>query len=64
MQVKEAMHMGAEWMAPTSSLFEVAETMRKHDIGAVPIGEDDRLIGMVTDREEFHTLPRRLSHHY
>ena len=43
--------MGAEWMAPTSSLFEVAETMRKHDIGAVPIGEDDRLIGMVTDRD-------------
>jgi len=51
MQVKEAMHMGAEWMTPTSSLFEMAETMRKHDIGAVPIGEDDRLIGMVTDRD-------------
>lgn len=51
MQVKEAMHMGAEWMAPTSSLFEVAETMRKHNIGAVPIGEDDRLIGMITDRD-------------
>jgi hypothetical protein len=23
--------------------------MREHDIGAIPIGEDDRLIGMVTD---------------
>ena len=25
--------------------------MRKHDIGAIPIGENDRLIGMVTDRD-------------
>jgi CBS domain-containing protein len=24
--------------------------MREHDIGAIPIGENDRLIGMVTDR--------------
>jgi len=26
--------------------------MRKHDIGAVPIGEEDQLIGMVTDRDK------------
>jgi CBS domain-containing protein len=25
--------------------------MREHDIGCIPIGEDDRLIGMVTDRD-------------
>ena len=25
--------------------------MRKHDIGAIPIGENDQLIGMVTDRD-------------
>jgi CBS domain-containing protein len=25
--------------------------MREHDIGAVPIGENDRLIGIVTDRD-------------
>ena len=25
--------------------------MRAHDIGCIPIGEDDRLIGMVTDRD-------------
>jgi CBS domain-containing protein len=25
--------------------------MRDHDIGAIPIGENDRLIGMVTDRD-------------
>jgi len=38
-------------MAPTASLIEVAQTMRDQDIGAVPIGENDRLIGMVTDRD-------------
>ena len=25
--------------------------MREHDIGAIPIGENDRLVGMVTDRD-------------
>jgi CBS domain-containing protein len=25
--------------------------MRQHDIGAIPIGQNDRLIGMVTDRD-------------
>jgi len=51
MQVREAMHKGVEWMAPTTSLAELAQTMRKHDVGAIPIGENDRLIGMVTDRD-------------
>ena len=25
--------------------------MRKHDVGAIPIGENDQLVGMVTDRD-------------
>ena len=25
--------------------------MRAHDIGCIPIGEDDKLVGMVTDRD-------------
>src|SRR6516162_1279923 len=25
--------------------------MREHDIGAIPIGENDHLVGMVTDRD-------------
>ncbi len=28
-----------------------AKMMAEHDIGAVPIGENDRLVGMVTDRD-------------
>lgn len=51
MHVREAMHSGVEWMPPTTSLPDIAAKMREHDIGAIPIGENDRLIGMVTDRD-------------
>ncbi len=51
MKVKDAMHKGAEWVAPTAKLSEIAAIMKKHDIGAVPVGDHDRLIGMVTDRD-------------
>ena len=51
MKVKEAMHKGVDWVTPDTSLPEMAKLMRDHDIGAMPIGDNDRLIGMVTDRD-------------
>ena len=51
MKVKKAMHEGVQWVEPMTSVKEIARLMRKHDIGAIPIGENDRLIGMVTDRD-------------
>ena len=51
MKVKEAMHKGVEWVGPDTPVTEIAKLMRKHDVGAIPIGENDRLIGMVTDRD-------------
>jgi CBS domain-containing protein len=51
MKVREAMHKGAQWCSPETSVREIARLMREHDIGSVPIGENDRLIGMVTDRD-------------
>lgn len=51
MKVKDAMHKGAEWLPPTTPLVEIAKKMRDLDIGAIPIGENDKLIGMVTDRD-------------
>jgi CBS domain-containing protein len=51
MKVKDAMHKGVHWVSPDTPVFELAKLMREHGIGAVPIGEDDRLIGMVTDRD-------------
>jgi CBS-domain-containing membrane protein len=51
MRVKEVMHKGVDWVAPDTPVTDLAKLMRQHDIGAIPIGENDRLIGMVTDRD-------------
>ena len=51
MKVKEAMHRGAEWVSPETSVIDLARLMQKLDIGALPIGDKDRLVGMVTDRD-------------
>jgi CBS domain-containing protein len=51
MKVKEAMHKGVDWVGPNTPLSELAKLMRDHDIGALPIGDNDKLIGMVTDRD-------------
>ncbi|WP_237067076.1 CBS domain-containing protein [Microbulbifer guangxiensis] len=51
MRVGEAMHQGCTWVSPDTPLTEVAQILRDEDIGSVPVGEDDRLIGMVTDRD-------------
>jgi CBS domain-containing protein len=51
MKVKDAMHKGVDWVGLETPVAELAKLMREHDIGAIPIGENDRLIGMVTDRD-------------
>lgn len=51
MKVKDAMHKGVDWVSPDTPVTELAKLMRDHDVGAIPIGENDHLIGMVTDRD-------------
>jgi len=51
MKVKNAMHQGAEWVAPETPVAEVARRMKELDVGSIPVGENDKLIGMVTDRD-------------
>lgn len=51
MKVKEMMHKGVEWVSPDTSVATLAKKMLQHDVGALPVGENDRLIGMVTDRD-------------
>ena len=51
MIVKDAMHKGVDWVSPDTPVIELAKLMRDHDVGAIPIGENDRLVGMVTDRD-------------
>jgi CBS domain-containing protein len=51
MKVKDAMHKGVDWVSPDTPVTELAKLMRDHDVGAIPIGENDHLVGMVTDRD-------------
>ncbi len=51
MLVRDVMTAHAEWIAPDISLTEAARKMRDENIGCLPVGENDRLIGIVTDRD-------------
>jgi CBS domain-containing protein len=51
MKVKDVMHRGVAWVEPETPITEIARKMRDEDIGAIPVGENDRLVGMVTDRD-------------
>jgi CBS domain-containing protein len=49
---KDIMHKGATCIGQGRSLAEAARLMRDLDVGALPIcGEDDRLHGIITDRD-------------
>lgn len=51
MKVRQVMHSPAEWVAADTPVSEVAARMAIADIGALPVGRDDRLVGMITDRD-------------
>jgi CBS domain-containing protein len=51
MRISEIMTPDPELIDPTSSIRDAAQRMKNEDIGALPVGENDRLIGMVTDRD-------------
>jgi len=38
-------------VTPQTTLTEVAELMEAEDVGSIPVVEDDRLVGIVTDRD-------------
>jgi CBS domain-containing protein len=50
--VREAMHAGCECIGESQTLLDAAKRMSELDIGVMPIcGEDNRLKGMLTDRD-------------
>lgn len=51
MKVREVMSEKVEWANPETPLVEVAKMMEKHDIGSVPVCENNKLLGLVTDRD-------------
>jgi len=49
--VREAMTAGVSSVSPSQSLADAAEVMKGQDVGSVPVVEEGRLAGIVTDRD-------------
>jgi CBS domain-containing protein len=51
MKVSDIMTRDVHIASPSQKLREVASEMEKNDIGMLPVGDNDRLVGMITDRD-------------
>lgn len=51
MKVREAMADTISTATPRDSIHRVAQLMKQEDAGFIPITEDSRLIGVITDRD-------------
>jgi CBS domain-containing protein len=50
-KIAECMTAEVETVTPDQPIREAAQFMLRADAGAMPVGEGDRLVGMVTDRD-------------
>jgi CBS domain-containing protein len=51
MRVSEAMSRDVRIANPEQTICEAARIMSEIDVGALPVGENNRLVGMITDRD-------------
>jgi CBS domain-containing protein len=51
MRIRECMSEDVVIAAPTQTIRDAARMMRNIDAGFIPVGENDRLVGMITDRD-------------
>lgn len=51
MKISECMTRDVETVGPDDSLQQAARVMADIDVGALPVGDNDRLVGMITDRD-------------
>jgi CBS domain-containing protein len=51
MLVREIMTKKVDFIDPEASLSDASKIMREDDVGCLPVGENDRIIGMITDRD-------------
>jgi CBS domain-containing protein len=49
--VRDVMTPGVRTVSPSQSLAEAAEVMKGEDVGSVPVVEEGRLAGILTDRD-------------
>ena len=51
MKVNKCMTREVHLVSPTQTLRDAARMMAEIDAGALPVGQDDHLVGMITDRD-------------
>lgn len=51
MKLSEVMSRNVQVVSPDTNLMEAAQNMKELDVGGLPVCEDDRLQGFVTDRD-------------
>lgn len=51
MQIKDIMSKDVQVVAPDALLNDVAKKMRQRDCGSILVAKDDRLVGVITDRD-------------
>lgn len=51
MQAKDVMSSIPKFLPPSTTITEAAKIMKSQDFGFIPVGENDRLVGAVTDRD-------------
>lgn len=51
MKIKDIAHRDVATISPDSTLLEAARKMRAYDVGSLPVCQNDRLFGIITDRD-------------
>ena len=51
MKIRDCMSSDVQVAGPDDTIQSAAATMAQIDAGAIPVGEDGRLVGMITDRD-------------
>ena len=50
-QISDVMTRGVRTLSPSDTVVMAAQAMQELDVGAIPVCDGDRLVGMVTDRD-------------
>ena len=51
MKIRDIMNENVQIVAPDTLLHDVAKKMQKNDCGSILVAKDDRLVGVITDRD-------------
>lgn len=51
MKIEDAMTKEFYTAMPSTNLVDIAVEMKRHNVGAIPIVENNRLVGIITDRD-------------